>query len=160
VWKPELGHLPLREIKVELIQEVLDRAADGEITKLNGNRYSRESVVHMRATVLRILEAAWRERLVSQNDAKRSTVPNVEEVKKPRASRCQQRRPWWCPAPSAATPADTDRARRRRWVAWFWGVLVERQPEQGECREEQGADDVQHGSQAWPGGNQTSTISS
>ena len=31
-------------------------------------------------------------------------------------------------------------------------------PEQGECREEQGADDVQHGSAAWSGGDQTSTI--
>jgi hypothetical protein len=32
-------------------------------------------------------------------------------------------------------------------------------PEQRECREEQGADDVQHGSVAWSGGDQTSTIS-
>jgi integrase len=39
----------------------------------------------MRATVLRILESAWREELVTENVAKRTTVPDVDEERKSRA---------------------------------------------------------------------------
>jgi hypothetical protein len=35
--------------------------------------------------VLRILETAWREELVPENVAKRTTVPETDEAKKPRA---------------------------------------------------------------------------
>jgi len=39
----------------------------------------------MRATVLRMLQAAWGEELVAENRAARTTVPDIEENKKPRA---------------------------------------------------------------------------
>lgn len=48
-------------------------------------RYSRESILHMRATVLRMFEAAWREELVPENRVKRTQVPELEELKKARA---------------------------------------------------------------------------
>lgn len=48
-------------------------------------RYSRESVVHARATVLRMLESAWREEIITENVVKRSKVPDMDEAKKARA---------------------------------------------------------------------------
>jgi integrase len=85
VWKPEIGKLPLGDLRAGMLQEVLNDAADGTIAKKSGERYSRESVVHMRATILRMLETAWREELVAENVAKRTTVPETNDVKKPRA---------------------------------------------------------------------------
>lgn len=85
VWKGEVGELPLASVRAGMLQAVLDRAAEGGIRKVNGERYSRESITHMRATILRILETAWREELVTENVAKRTTVPDIDEDKRPRA---------------------------------------------------------------------------
>jgi integrase len=85
VWKPVLGRLELDAVRASHIQVVLDDAASGQIATVRGRRYSRESICHMRATVLRMLQSAWREELVSENRAARTTVPDLEENKKPRA---------------------------------------------------------------------------
>jgi len=52
---------------------------------MDGKRYSRESISHMRATVLRVLENAWREELVTENVTKRTAVPEIDENKLPPA---------------------------------------------------------------------------
>jgi integrase len=85
VWRPAIGHLSLAAVTSSHIQCVLDDAASGEIVGLRGGRYSRESISHLRATVLRVLEAAWRESIVAENVAKRTVVPDLDEERLPRA---------------------------------------------------------------------------
>jgi integrase len=85
VWKPALGQLPLSAVRASIIQSVLNECADGGVLRVDGQRYSRESVQHIRATILRCLEAAWREELITENVAKRTTVPEIEETRKARA---------------------------------------------------------------------------
>jgi integrase len=78
-----------RWMRARHITAALDDVAAGVVltdAKKNSQprRYSYESMTHMRATVLRLFEAACLEELVTDNPAKRVKVPEVEEVKKPR----------------------------------------------------------------------------
>jgi hypothetical protein len=85
VWKPAIGHLPLGEVTKSQVQEVLDRTAMGEILPLprseddKPERYSRQSIAHMRATIVRLFETAWKDELISENKAAKTDVPDIEE---------------------------------------------------------------------------------
>jgi integrase len=91
VWLPAIGKLPLSDLGTADIQRVLDDAAAGKVRAKprkegeEGERYSRQSVVHLRSTLDRMLEAAWRSELVAENKAKRTTVPDMEEDGRKRA---------------------------------------------------------------------------
>ena len=72
------------------IQEVLNDAATGKIkpeARKHGaktpDRYSRGSVSHIRATIVRLFKAAWKDELVQDNRAERAEVPDIEEFSKP-----------------------------------------------------------------------------
>ncbi|HTQ03020.1 MAG TPA: hypothetical protein VMI54_04160 [Polyangiaceae bacterium] len=60
VWKPAIGRLPMDKVHGGLIQSTINEAVDGRIVGLRGEPYSRQSILHMRATILRMFEAAWR----------------------------------------------------------------------------------------------------
>lgn len=91
VWLPAIGALPLTKVGKAEIQDVLDDAAMGKIRpkpRKEGDEpepYSRQSVAHMRATIVRLLQAAWKDELVSENKAARTDVPDIEESGKARA---------------------------------------------------------------------------
>jgi integrase len=81
----------------DIVQNVLDDAAEGRLLKQERKstdpskpaptpgRYSRESIVHMRAAVLRMFQAAHSQELIEQNRVKRTRVPDIEQQLKPRA---------------------------------------------------------------------------
>jgi integrase len=91
VWFPAIGSLPLAKVGKAEIQDVLDDAATGKIRpkpRKEGDEpkpYSRQSVAHMRAAILRLLQAAWKDELVSENKAARTDVPDIEGSGKARA---------------------------------------------------------------------------
>ena len=91
VWLPAIGALPLAKVGKAEIQDVLDDAATGKIRpkpRKEGDapeHYSRQSVTHMRATIVRLLQAAWKDELVAENKAARTDVPDIEESGKARA---------------------------------------------------------------------------
>ncbi len=91
IWKPTIGHLRLDEVRAAHVQTVLDDVAAGKVLTVpkcatsKPRRYSRESVAHMRATALRLFQAAWREEIVSENRVARTTTPDMDEDKRPRA---------------------------------------------------------------------------
>ncbi len=94
VWKPAIGHLALDVVRAAHAQAVLDDVAAGRIltapkkgknAKTAPRRYSRASMIQMRATLLRMFESAWREELLPENRIKRTSVPELEEQEKPRA---------------------------------------------------------------------------
>ena len=85
VWQPAVGRLALDAVKASHIQSVINDAAAGRLLTVKGKRYSRESITQMRATILRMLESAWKEEVLTENGAKRTEVPEIEETKKPRA---------------------------------------------------------------------------
>jgi integrase len=93
VWRPALGNLTLDKLRGFHIQNALNELAAGKIQPVTRKseregaerRYSRASIVHARAAVLRMLESAWREEIVVENVAKRSKVPDIDEPKKARA---------------------------------------------------------------------------
>jgi hypothetical protein len=84
VWSPEIGRMHLAYVKRVHLQSVLDRMASGEIVSALGTPYARETVQHMRATIGRVLNAAWKAELVQENVARRTDMPEIEDVKKPR----------------------------------------------------------------------------
>ena len=90
VWRPAIGTLPLAKVGKAEIQDVLDAAACGEIRpwpRRDGDApepFSRQSVVHMRATIVRLLRAAWKDELVDDNKAARTDVPDIEQSGKAR----------------------------------------------------------------------------
>ena len=47
--------------------------------------YSRQSVAHIRATIFRLFDAAWRDELIPENRVARVSVPEMVETRKPRA---------------------------------------------------------------------------
>ncbi len=91
IWKPAIGNLPLVEVHKTEIQQVLDDVATGAILPRPRNehdipeRYSRQSVAHIRATIVRLFQSAWRDELISENKASRAEVPDMEEDGKARA---------------------------------------------------------------------------
>jgi len=64
---------------------VIDDAAAGRLLTQKGRRYSRESILQIRATILRMLESAWKAEIIPENRAKRTEVPEIDETRKPRA---------------------------------------------------------------------------
>src|SRR5690606_14508437 len=88
---PAIGRRPLGEVTKADIQQVLDDAAAGVIRPLPRHEddepepYSRQSIAHMRATVVRLFQAAWKDELIDDNRAARTEVPDVEEETKVRA---------------------------------------------------------------------------
>jgi integrase len=85
IWKPAIGNRPLVEVTKADIQQVIDDAAAGEIRPLprrDGDEpeaYSRQSVSHLRATIVRLFQAAWKDEIVSENRAARTDVPDMNE---------------------------------------------------------------------------------
>lgn len=92
VWYPAIGKLALRDVGKAELQEVLDDAATGKVKpapRRDGaktpERYGRQSISHMRATIVRLFKSAWKDELVQDNRAERTEVPDIEQVTKPRA---------------------------------------------------------------------------
>jgi integrase len=91
VWGPAIGSLPLGDVTKAQIQDVLDDAATGKIRPKPRNaddepeRYSRQSVIHLRATLVRLFEAAWKDEHIPENRAAKTDVPDIEEETKARA---------------------------------------------------------------------------
>jgi integrase len=92
VWSPRLGKKALDAITVSDIGDVLEGAAAGEIMpiKRKGHRaeperYSRQSIEHMRATMIRILQAAMKAEIIIVNKAKLADIPEIDEERKVRA---------------------------------------------------------------------------
>jgi integrase len=91
VWLPALGRIALADVTKADVQAVLDDAAMGVIRpkpRREGHEpepYSRQSISHMRATIVRLFEAAWKEELITENRAAKADVPDIDEEQKPRA---------------------------------------------------------------------------
>jgi integrase len=92
VWKPTIGHMALGAVMASHIRGVLDDAATGRLlpVKRKGQTtepkpYSRQTVAHIRATIFRLFDSAWRDELISENRVARVSVPEMVETKKPRA---------------------------------------------------------------------------
>jgi integrase len=90
VWRPAIGPLPLRDVTKAHVQEVVDAVAAGEIRQAprreddRPERYSRQSIAHMRATIVRLFEAAWKDELVAENKAAKTEIPDIDEETKAR----------------------------------------------------------------------------
>jgi integrase len=89
VWKPAAGALPLEQVSAALIRSVLEDVVTGKIRPKarpvkkgqpprEPGRYSPQSVSHIRSTLFRILQSAYREELVSENRAARVEVPEFD----------------------------------------------------------------------------------
>jgi integrase len=85
VWKPAIGRMLITKVSGGVIQSVINDAAEGTLVGLRGEPYSRQSILHLRAMALRLFEQAWREGVISENPAKRTQVPEMDEESKPRA---------------------------------------------------------------------------
>lgn len=92
VWQPRIGKIAMEDVSVSDVADVLEAAADGEIlpTKRKGHtaeprRYSRQSIQHMRATLVRMFEAARKLEIVAVNRPALAEIPELEEEQKPRA---------------------------------------------------------------------------
>jgi integrase len=91
IWQPVLGKMPMTEVSVSEVNDVLDDLANGEIRALPRNNdeepgpYSRQSIAHIRATLVRMFQAATRLELVPTNKPALTTVPDMEEALLPRA---------------------------------------------------------------------------
>jgi len=86
IWRPKLGALPFARVSVADVQEVLDAAIAGKIMpeqrlgqKAKPKPYGRQSVVHIRATLVGLFKAAERNELVNRNVAALSEVPAERE---------------------------------------------------------------------------------
>jgi len=92
VWIPTLGRLPFPEVNASMVQEVLDDAGIGKIMpkQRKGRKdapkpFSRQSIAHMRATLVRLFESAKKLGLIEVNRAALAEVPELQEVERPRA---------------------------------------------------------------------------
>ena len=90
VWKPAIGDRQLAAVTAAEIRAVLEDVAAGLLmwkrnARSEPQRYSRASIVHMRATIFRLFQAAWKDELVAENRVARVEVPELEEEKKARA---------------------------------------------------------------------------
>jgi integrase len=84
VWKPAIGHKALSAVTAADIRGVLDDVATGKLLSKRGTRYSRQSIAHMRGTIARVFQSAWKDELVPENRVARVDVPDVDEERKPR----------------------------------------------------------------------------
>lgn len=91
VWKPAIGRLELGAVTAAHIRSVLEDAATGRIRPKprhdddKPGPYSRQSIVHLRATAFRLFDAAWRDELISENRVERVAVPEMDVETKVRA---------------------------------------------------------------------------
>lgn len=86
-WKAEIGDMPLAAVKAQHIRDVLDSVAAGRIAGPRSERYSRGTLVHIRDTVLRLFDSAWRDEVIPENPVKRVVVPDVADERQEKA-RC------------------------------------------------------------------------
>ena len=84
IWRPAIGKVRLRAVTRPQLQDVIDRIAAGELTRKDGKPYSRQSLIHARSTIFRVLQAAWKAELVQENKAARTELPDNEYTIKPR----------------------------------------------------------------------------
>jgi integrase len=73
---PVLGPMPLGVVRAADVRKVVEAVV--------AKKLSRQTVTHVRATVSRILDAAWRDEMIPENPALRVRVPPMREVTKPR----------------------------------------------------------------------------
>jgi len=91
IWNPAIGGKALSAVTAADVRAVLDDLATGKIAKPPARKdgepgsYSRQSIAHMRATLFRLFQRAWKDELISENRIARVEVPEIEETKKPRA---------------------------------------------------------------------------
>jgi len=71
------GSLALTDIRPRHIREVLEKAREHGL--------SRQTLVHLRGTIVRILHRAFMDEIIPENPALKTEVPNMREVKKIRA---------------------------------------------------------------------------
>ena len=92
IWKPEIGHKQLTAVTALEISAILDEVATGKILpqkrkgqKAEPERYSKQSVSHIRATAFRIFESALAVDLVPKNPVAKIAVPEMDvDDSKPR----------------------------------------------------------------------------
>jgi integrase len=92
IWKPALGSLELGAKGVgAIVRGVLEQAAAGKLMppKRKGRTaaalpYSRQTIVHIRAVIFRLFDAAWRDELLAENPIARVSVPEMEQSGKAR----------------------------------------------------------------------------
>jgi integrase len=88
---PALGHLPLGDVRPAHVLEVLEglmtkprqRARKGDDPG-RPSGYSRQSIVHVRAAMHRLFDAAWRAELIESNPVARVRMPKIRETRKKR----------------------------------------------------------------------------
>ncbi|HTA90914.1 MAG TPA: hypothetical protein VK745_15090, partial [Polyangiaceae bacterium] len=92
MWSPAIGKRELGAVKAADIRAVLNDAVAGTIrpkqrkwSKALPKPYGRQSLSHMRATVFRLFDAAWRDELIPENPVARVRVPELDETSKARA---------------------------------------------------------------------------
>lgn len=89
VWRPVIGSKALGSVKAADIRAVLEDAAIGRLmwhtTNGSPKRYTRTTISHIRAAAYRLFAAAWRDEIITTNPVERVELPDVDEVKKPRA---------------------------------------------------------------------------
>ncbi len=88
---PTLGRLQLCDIRSAHIRAVLDDVASKPRERVSGQNpegprtsYSRQTIAHVRATMFRLFDAAWREELIESNPVARVPTPPIREVRKER----------------------------------------------------------------------------
>lgn len=92
VWRPGLGKREIKSLRKPDFQTILDDCAAGRIKpKPRKNRkakpkpYGHQSLVHLRAVMVRMLGDAQRDELIDVNRAELTTIPEVERDGRPRA---------------------------------------------------------------------------
>lgn len=86
IWIPRIGALPLERVSVADVQEALDDCISGKLMpaqrlgqKAQPKPYGRQSVVHIRNTVIGLFKSAERNELVKRNVAALTEVPAERE---------------------------------------------------------------------------------
>ena len=79
IWKREIGAMPLDAVKAQHIRPVLQSVASGRVGGPRSKRYSRATLVHIRDTVLRIFQDAWRDEIIAENPVRRVALPEVTD---------------------------------------------------------------------------------
>ena len=83
---PVMGSLALRDVKPVHVRTILEEVASKTYRREGGpeRRYRRQTVVHVRGAMHRLLDAAWREEIIDANPVARVRVPPMREVRKER----------------------------------------------------------------------------
>lgn len=79
IWRPAVGAMALSHVRAADIRTVLDDLAGGSIARHDGQRYSKQSVIHVRALAYRIFDTAMRDELIMRNPVALTKVPDVDD---------------------------------------------------------------------------------